>query len=175
MNCSSAQTTSIRHINVIDMYQPDKIHIDELSFSGYDDVAVKKCNVEYGDIFLTRSSLKPAGIAEPNVLLDKGKYVFDDHLIRLKIDQSRYDPLFVKYLLETDYVKTQFISRAKTTAFTTIGQDDIADCFGIFPFLEEQQQIGEFFNTINKLVFAYKYKLMKLKQLKQAMLHNMFV
>ena len=38
---------------------------------GSDD-AIIKCNVEIGDIFLTRSSVKPEGIAEANVLLDAG-------------------------------------------------------------------------------------------------------
>ena len=88
MNNQVNDETGLRHINVINMYDPDKIHPEKLTFSGYDEDAVKKCNVELGDIFLTRSSLKPEGIAEANVLLDSGRFVYDDHLIRLKVDNE---------------------------------------------------------------------------------------
>lgn len=84
MNHPSEEMTGVKHINVINMYTSDRIHIEDLTDSEYDDNAVKKCNVEIGDIFLTRSSVKPEGIAEANVLLDSGQYVYDDHLIRMK-------------------------------------------------------------------------------------------
>ena len=122
MNNQANDETGIRHINVINMYDPDKIHPEKLTFSGYDEEAVKKCNVELGDIFLTRSSLKPEGIAEANVLLDTGRYVYDDHLIRLKVDKEKYDSFFVKLNLSRSAFKRQFIVRAKTTAFTTKSQ-----------------------------------------------------
>ena len=88
MNNQSDDETEVKHINVINMYDTDKIHPEKLTFSNYDEEAVKKCNVGFGDIFLTRSSLKPEGIAEANVLLDSGRFVYDDHLIRLKIDKE---------------------------------------------------------------------------------------
>ena len=145
MNNQVNDETGLRHINVINMYDPDKIHPEKLTFSGYDEDAVKKCNVELGDIFLTRSSLKPEGIAEANVLLDSGRFVYDDHLIRLKVDKEKYDPFFVKLNLSERAFKRQFIIRAKTTAFTTIGQEDIAECSGLFPEKKEQEKIGGIF------------------------------
>lgn len=51
--------------------------------------------------FLTRSSLKPEGIAEANVLLDSGHFVYDDHLIRLKVNKEKYDP----FLLNSIYLE----------------------------------------------------------------------
>ena len=88
MNNQANAETGLKHINVIDMYDSDKIHPESLTFSSYDEDAVKKCNVEWGDIFLTRSSLKPEGSAEANVLLDSGRFVYDDHLIRVKVDKK---------------------------------------------------------------------------------------
>ena len=162
MNNQVNDETGLRHINVINMYDPDKIHPEKLTFSGYDEDAVKKCNVELGDIFLTRSSLKPEGIAEANVLLDSGRFVYDDHLIRLKVDKEKYDPFFVKLNLSERAFKRQFIIRAKTTAFTTIGQEDIAECSGLFPEKKEQEKIGTYFSQLDHLITlhrrAYYYK-----------------
>ena len=169
INFQSTKETDVRHINVIDMYTPDKIHTDELSYSAHDDLVVKKCNVKYGDIFLTRSSLKPEGIAKPNVLLSFGRFVFDDHLIKLKIDNKKYDPYFVKICLESHQLKKQFIMRSKTTAFTTIGQNDIAKCNGFFPDISEQRQIASLFSSIDELITLHQRKLEEEKKKKKAL------
>ena len=163
MNNQSDDETEVKHINVINMYDTDKIHPEKLTFSNYDEEAVKKCNVGFGDIFLTRSSLKPEGIAEANVLLDSGRFVYDDHLIRLKVNKEKYDPFFVKLNLSGNAFKRQFIVRAKTTAFTTIGQEDISECLGFFPKKEEQQQIGECFMTLDHLITLHHRKHFYLK------------
>ena len=174
MNHPSEENTDVKHINVINMYTADKIHIEDLTDSEYDDEAIKKCNVEIGDIFLTRSSVKPEGIAEANVLLDSGRFVFDDHLIRMKIDKNKYDALFVKICLGSPLIKRQFIMKSKTTAFTTIGQDDIASCDGIFPLLAEQRKISEFFSNLDNLITLHQRKCDESKELKKYMLQKMF-
>ena len=174
MNYRSVEPTDVRHINVINMYTSDEIHIDELSFSAYDDSVLNKCNVEFGDVFLTRSSLKPEGIAEPNVLLANGRFVFDDHLIRMKINKKKYDPCFIKICLETRHIKEQFIKSSKTTAFTTIGQDDIAECIGFFPDITEQKSLALIFSSIDKLITLHQRKYEKLVNIKKSMLYKMF-
>lgn len=40
---------------------------------------------------------------------------------------------------------------------------------------EEREKISDFLNTLDKLIFLHQCKLEKLKQVKQSMLHNMFV
>ena len=175
MNHPSEEMTGVKHINVINMYTSDRIHIEDLTDSEYNDDAVKKCNVEIGDIFLTRSSVKPEGIAEANVLLDSGQYVYDDHLIRMKIDKCKYDAFFVKICLGTPLIKKQFIMKSKTTAFTTIGQDDIASCDCVFPSYGEQKAIGAFFDDLDHLITLHQRKLEKIKELKKGLLQQMFV
>ena len=175
MNHPSEENTDIKHINVINMYTTDKIHIEDLIDSEYDDDAIKKCNVEIGDIFLTRSSVKPEGIAEANVLLDSGRFVFDDHLIRMKIDKNKFDALFVKICLGSPLIKKQFIMKSKTTAFTTIGQDDITSCDGLFPVLAEQRKISEFFSNLDNLITLHQRKLEEMKGYKKGLLQKMFV
>ena len=175
MNHPASNATGVRHINVINMYTPDKIHLEDLTFSSYDGDVIQKCNVEIGDIFLTRSSLKPEGIAEANVLLDDGRFIYDDHLIRLKINKNEYVPLFVKINLGVPFIKEQFISKSKTTAFTTIGQDDISECVGLFPEKEEQQKIAIFFHNLNTLITLHQRKLEKLVQIRKAFAERCFL
>lgn len=174
INKSGTEDSNVKHINVINMYTFDKIHTEDLASSSYDEKTIQKCNVEVGDIFMTRSSLKPEGIAEANILLDSGRYVFDDHLIRMKVDKSKYDPMFVKINLGNRMIKTQFMMRSKTTAFTTIGQEDISECKGKFPCLEEQKKIGEYFQNIDHLITLHQKECEKMLDFKKYMLSKMF-
>lgn len=174
-NNQSDVPTELRHINVIDMYTPDRIHTNKLTYSKYGEAEIEKCHVEYGDIFMTRSSVKPEGIAEANVLLDSGKYVYDDHLIRLKIIPNVYDPIFVKINLGNWMIKSQFIQKSKTTAFTTIGQDDIASCSGMFPGYQEQQKISRYFTNLDHLIALHQRQLTQLQAVKKFMLQNLFI
>lgn len=156
------------------MYTDDKIHVDELSYSEYGDTAVEKCNVEIGDIFLTRSSVKADGIAKSNILLDDGIYVYDDHLIRLKVDKNNYIPEFVNDYLASPRFRRQFIVRAKTTAFTTIGQGDVASCTGDFPSLPEQQKIADFLSTIDTVIEKQKETVSAWEERKKGMMQKLF-
>ena len=174
MNRQSDKVTAVKHINVIDMYTDDKIHVDELSYSEYGDTAVEKCNVEIGDIFLTRSSVKADGIAKSNILLDDGIYVYDDHLIRLKVDKNNYIPEFVNDYLASPRFRRQFIVRAKTTAFTTIGQGDVASCTGDFPSLPEQQKIAEFLSTIDTVIEKQKETVFAWEERKKGVMQKLF-
>ena len=174
MNRQSDKVTAVKHINVIDMYTDDKIHVDELRYSEYGDTAVEKCNVEIGDIFLTRSSVKADGIAKSNILLDDGIYVYDDHLIRLKVDKNNYIPEFVNDYLASPRFRRQFIVRAKTTAFTTIGQGDVASCTGDFPSLPEQQKIAGFLSTIDTVIKKQKETVSAWKERKKGVMQKLF-
>lgn len=174
MNRQSDKVTAVKHINVIDIYTDDKIHVDELRYSEYGDTAVEKCNVEIGDIFLTRSSVKADGIAKSNILLDGGIYVYDDHLIRLKVDKNNYIPEFVNDYLASPRFRRQFIVRAKTTAFTTIGQGDVASCTGDFPSLPEQQKIAEFLSTIDTVIKKQKETVSAWEERKKGVMQKLF-
>ena len=174
INKQSDKITDVKHINVINMYSDNKIDIDELNFSAYDEGAVRKCNVEVGDIFLTRSSVKADGIAKANILLDDGIYVYDDHLIRIKVDENKHVPRFVNYYLASSRFRKQFIIKAKTTAFTTIGQDDIASCAGYFPRCPEQQKIADFLSSIDAIIDNYNNTIKVWEKRKKGIMQKLF-
>ena len=173
MNRPGRSELNAKHINVVNLYTLSQIQPNELAYFDATDKDIEKCNVEIGDIFLTRSSLKLEGIAQANILLDDGVYVFDDHIMRLKLT-SEFESFFIKEALNHSQTKKEFMTKAKTGTMTTIGQDDITSSGITFPTKEEQTHIGIFFRTLDNTIANIKHKLDGLKQLKKAYLQVMF-
>ena len=173
MNKQGRNELSIKHINVVNLYSPCYIHLDELEYIDANENDLKRCNVEVGDIFLTRSSLKIEGIAQANILLEDGILVFDDHIMRLKLADG-FDPFCIKESLNHSPIKREFMTKAKTGTMTTIGQDDIASSTLSFPTKLEQTAIGSFFRTFDNAIALHQRKLDSLRELKRGYLQQMF-
>jgi type I restriction enzyme S subunit len=62
---------SYRLVNVLNMFGSDQIDVSSLSALALERKEFEKNKVKYGDIFFTRSSLVPAGIAWSNVFLSR--------------------------------------------------------------------------------------------------------
>lgn len=164
-----------RLINVKDMFSGSSIDVDNLSLIDIDENEFKKNRVRYGDIFFTRSSLVKEGIACSNVNLSAYQNMtFDGHLIRMQPCRKIADPIFLSYAFKTDSSRRQFILGGKTTTMTTIGQSDIAVVEVALPTPTEQNQIGEYFRELDRLIGLHQHKHDKLVTLKKAMLQKMF-
>ena len=173
MNRPGRNKLNTKHINVVNLYSPSYIHTDELEYFDATEKDIEKCNVEIGDIFLTRSSLKVEGIAQANILLGHGVFVFDDHIMRIKLSEE-FEPFFVKESLNHSPTKKEFMTKSKTGTMTTIGQDDISSSNFSFPTLPEQTAIGSFFSTLDNCIAINQRKYDSLKKLKAAYLQQMF-
>jgi len=174
MNQPGRNNLNIKHINVVNLYTPSYIHLDELEYINVTRNDLNRCNVEVDDIFLTRSSLKVDGIAQANILLNEGTLVFDDHIMRLKLTE-KFEPFFIKESLNYSPVKKQFMAKSKTGTMTTIGQEDITSSTITFPSKPEQSAIGDFFLTLDHLLALHKRELTKLQNIKRALLEKMFI
>ena len=60
-------------------------------------------------------------------------------------------------------------------AIGNLNKNDLDTQIVLVPSVAEQQQIGNYFKFLDHLITLHQRKLEKLKQLKQAMLHKMFV
>ena len=121
----------------------------------------KKANK--GDIILTvRAPVGDVGKTDYDVVLGRGvagikgnEFLFQ-LLIKLKIND--------------------FWSNLSTgSTFDSINSDDIRTTEVLIPSIEEQQKIGSFFRKLDERIALQQAKINKLKAMKQAYLHEMFV
>jgi restriction endonuclease S subunit len=163
-------------INVINMYSESPICENNLTFLELSQSEFEKNKVKYGDIFFTRSSLVPVGIAKSNIYLGLSEDItYDGHLIRMRPKKELILPVYLHYLLKTENVRRQLIAKGKTATMTTIGQADIA-CVEISYSKNpiEQQKIASCLSSLDALITAQVEKLELLRLHKKGLMQGLF-
>ena len=133
--------SGIKLINVGDMYT-SKFLIDENSLErvACTESEVSKYEVDAGDIFFVRSSLKREGIAKAACLEGRNEsIVFECHLIKITPKDIAHE--YLNYYLNSDLLRHKLISLSITTTMSTISQDAIGSLEVIIPSSKEQTAI----------------------------------
>lgn len=130
-------------VNVSDLYGSVPIDGKKLEKFNATEKEIKRFIVHKGDLFFTRSSVVPAGIAMCNVYDDKDENgaVFDSHVIKLSVNQQEVNSLFLCLQCRMPYCRSFFIANSKTAIMTTIDQKSLAKCPIPMPQLSEQDDI----------------------------------
>lgn len=161
-------------INVVDMYRNLGVDLTLLKRLNIDEKEFSKNKVEYGDVFFTRSSLKLEGIAWCNInLTNDPELTFDGHLMCVRPNVEKIKPKYLAYYCLSDYARKFFMSAAKHSTMTTIGQADIAPLNVSLPSLSEQQHIIEIFDSILDKQELISAKLLALKNTKKALMQDL--
>ncbi|HHC6516997.1 restriction endonuclease subunit S [Vibrio parahaemolyticus] len=164
-----------RLINVKDMYDTDYVDTEKLTLLNIENKEFNKNKVQYGDIFFTRSSIVPSGIAYSNVCLSNAEDItFDGHLMKLSPNLSSVEPSYLAYKLRTWTMRTRLIRRGKQSTMTTIGQSDIADIPVELPTIEEQQKIASFLSKVDEKITLLTEKKGKLTEYKKGVMQQLF-
>lgn len=130
-------------VNVSDLYGSVPIDGRKLEKFNATEKEIERFIVHKGDLFFTRSSVVPAGIAMCNVYDDKDENgaVFDSHVIKLSVNQQEVNSLFLCLQCRMPYCRSFFIANSKTAIMTTIDQKSLAKCPIPMPQLSEQDDI----------------------------------
>lgn len=174
-NDSEKVGSGYRLINVKDMYVGEVIDVDSLTFLDLDLSEFERNRVKYGDIFFTRSSIVPSGIAYSNVNLSNASdLTFDGHLMKMSPIQSLANPAFLAATFKTWTLRKRFIARGKQSTMTTIGQNDIADIPVALPQIQEQQKIADFLTSVDTKISQLTEKHRLLKEYKKGVMQQIF-
>ena len=92
------------------------------------------------------------------------------------IKVSEFNKKFVYIYLQTPSIQTYFMDSLTGTTIKNLGLKAIREMTMPIPQdIEEQKQIGEFFDSLDNLITLHQRKLEKLRQIKKSMLEKMFV
>lgn len=112
--------------------------------------------VEYGDVLFQRSSENQEDAGTSNVYLDQHvPSAFGGFVIRgKKIDE--YNPIFIKYLLGSSFIRKQITHRAQGAQHINVSQDTLADVVLLMPSMREQEAVGLVFLHLANLITLHQ-------------------
>lgn len=171
----SRKGSGIPLINVGDMYTKVPITSEKLELFDATDDEIKRFEVNDGDLFFTRSSVVPSGIAFCNWYKKTSNkpVVFDSHVIRFKTDKNQVVPMFLYLQCISPKARRFFIANAKTATMTTIDQTIMGKCIIDLPPLPEQRRIAEVLSDTDALITAVERLIAKKRAIKQGAMQEL--
>ena len=114
--------------------------------------------VEYGDVLFQRSSENQEDAGTSNVYLDQHvSSAFGGFVIRGK-KVGEYNPIFIKYLLGSPFIREQITHRAQGAQHINVSQDTLADVVLLMPSMHEQEAAGLVFLHLDNLITLHQRK-----------------
>ncbi len=151
--------SGLRYLNVADVYKRLVVDADRLKTVRCSHDAGKSFLLDTGDILFVRSSLKKEGIGMCCVYMEeKTDTLFDCHLIRIRLKQSRMNPIYFASYWASATGQNELIRRSKTTTMTTINQKSLAEALIPIPVKEEQEKIAEIYKNMQEKIDIHESK-----------------
>ena len=162
-------------INVGDLYKSSPIANDKLELFNATAEEIKRYQVFNGDLFFTRSSIVPSGIAFCNWYRcsEKKAVVFDSHVVRFKTNTDVVNPMYLYLACIRPDARKYFLANAKTATMTTIDQTVLGRCPIPYPALKEQTAIAEAVSDADNLIFYLQKLIEKEKAIKQGAMQEL--
>ncbi len=165
-------------INVSELYQDYGIDITLESVERVDANIknYKKYMVEPGDLFFTRSSLVPSGIAKCNIARSLPEpTVYECHVMRLRPNQDLVNPDYLALYCQTRPSRDYLMARAKQVTMTTIAQPDIQNMPIPKPPNEEQNMIVQKIIKISDMARSEEKYMNKLVKQKIGLMQDLLI
>lgn len=112
-------------------------------------------------------------ICKVAVIPENNRYVLGDHVFKLTSDKC--NPLFLKYLINSERTNNSLKRKVTGSAQLGINASNISNEIVEIPeSKEEQEKIGGFLSSFDKLIQKRQEKICLLQELKKGYLHEMF-
>ena len=166
----------IRYISVSDILKNNFITYDKIIGQvDIDSRALATYSVTYGDVLFQRSSETREDAGRSNVYLDTEKTAsFGGFVIRGK-KRSDYDPLYLKYALDSFVVRKQIMQCAAGAQHINVSQEDLCNVVVNLPTIDVQNRISKLISDIDLRITIEEKKANAQVTLKKALLQQLFI
>lgn len=135
----------------------------------------KQNKVLFGDVLFTTSSETPEEVGMSSVWLENAENIYLNSFCFGYRPTKEFNPYYLAYMLRSPSIREKITFLAQGISRYNISKNKMMDIEIPIPSIVEQKQIGEHFRTLDSLITLHHRELEKLEQIKQAMLHKMFV
>ena len=135
---------------------------------------LSRFKVDYGDIFITRTSETPDEIGFVNVYLgNRNNVVYNGFVIRGRQNEKLLLPEYCKYAFQSYAMRNQMIVNSKFTTRAGISGETLVRLKLPIPSLNEQRKIAESVGSIDNKISALSESLNSKTDIKKALLQDL--
>ncbi|HFI0038320.1 TPA: restriction endonuclease subunit S [Streptococcus suis] len=131
--------------------------------------------VRYGDILFTTSSETPEEVGMSSVWLGNTENTYLNSFCFGFRPVKKVNPYYLAYLLRSSGMRRKISFLAQGISRYNISKTKMMELEISIPNANEQEAIGTFFSTLDQQITLHQRKLEKLKNLKKALLNELFV
>ena len=141
---------------------------------------LERCRLKRGDLLIVEGNGSVDHIGRNAIYQGEPEdCIHQNHLIRVRLDQTRNDPNFLSFYLNSDFGKKQMLEKAmSTTGLHTLSVSKIQQMEAPIVSLEEQRRITsdikEMLSTVTKLEQSLQSQLDTINKLPAALLRQAF-
>ncbi|HEL1617152.1 TPA: restriction endonuclease subunit S [Streptococcus suis] len=131
--------------------------------------------VRYGDVLFTTSSETPEEVGMSSVWLENTENTYLNSFCFGFRPVKKVNPYYLAYLLRSSGMRRKISFLAQGISRYNISKTKMMELEISIPNEKEQSAIGSFFSTLDQHITLHQRKLEKLKNLKKALLNELFV
>jgi type I restriction enzyme S subunit len=160
---------------VDNLYHTISIDTTNLRRVQTDEATIRKYEVLEGDLLFTRSSLVREGVGQINLVpAIKDRTLFESHIIRARVDQTKVNPFYVLELYRSNFGRAFVMKGAHTATMTTVQQDTINVLPCPLPPLAVQEKFARIVQQFERLRAQQREAERQAEHLFQTLLHRAF-
>lgn len=171
---SKVRGSGYKMINMGELFANDRIYDIPMELVPLKDSEKKNAKVEKGDLLFARQSLVLEGAGKCCIVMDVSSLtVFESHLIRVRLDKTKANPLFYYYYFKSPFSPVSTI--VSQCAQAGIRGSDLQELEVSFPSLPVQDRIANILTKYDELIENNHKQIELLEEAAQRLYKEWFV
>ena len=171
---SKVRGTGYKMINMGELFANNRIYDIPMELVPLTESEKKNCKVERNDLLFARQSLVLEGAGKCSIVMDVSPItVFESHLIRIRLNQSKACPMFYYYYFLSPL--SPMASIVSQCAPAGIRGSDLEALYVELPPLDTQRRIADILSTYDDLIENNRKQIKLLEEAAQRLYKEWFV
>lgn len=163
-------------INMGEIFAYDRIYDVEMDLVPMTEREQQSSFLKHGDLLFARQSLTLEGAGKCSIYLGHSEETtFESHLIRVRLDSTKCNPLFYYYFFQSYYGKKTISNIVEQVAAAGIRGSDLKKIKVPYTNLESQNKIINILNNIDLKIENNKKIIVTLEKISQALFKHWFI
>jgi len=176
MRPKAVRGSGYKMVNMGELFAYNRINNPQMDLVSMNEVEKGKYSLKAGDLLFARQSLIASGAGKCSIVLNVPETTtFESHIIRVRLEQARAEPLFYYYYFLSPEGKGNVQSLVMQVAAAGIRASELAELFVPYPPLPTQRKIAAILSAYDDLIENNTRRIAILEEMAQALYREWFV